>query len=399
VNHLLPIEGDLPELELKDWHRWAALDRFPFYAGLLILAAFLIGMIVSNIQLPWSSRYEVSANIGPVPAVEPLLLKAVDKDTAKKANDAVALTTSPVPAAKGFIFSGTPADYERATDCLAATIFYEAGNETTSGQMAVVQVVLNRLRHPAYPKTVCGVVFQGQERRTGCQFSYTCDGSMARRPSPAAWARYRGLSQAMLKGLVYPPVGLATHYHTDWVLPYWSAKLDKVRVEGTHLFFRYHGYWGTPAAFNGRVGRTEPSFAKMAGLSPAHDSAAALAEAETPTDMTPEEALATVAPVDLERVATTLDAPDKGKEVFLIYVDPLLDSASLTRMAENACGGRKTCKVFAWADQGLMPRGLPLEPGERQSMAYSYVRTGSAKANKQRWNCELFPQDNKGSCI
>jgi Cell Wall Hydrolase len=402
VNHPLPINGlpragDLPELELQQWHRWAALDRFPLYAGLLILSAFLIGLVISNIRLP-GSRYEVSANIGPMPTVEPLLLKAVDQATAKKANDAVALTASPIPPAKGFIFSGTPADYERAVDCLAATIFYEAGNETTAGQMAVVQVVLNRVRHPAYPKTVCGVVFQGQERRTGCQFSYTCDGSMARRPSPAAWSRFRGLSQAMLKGLVYPPVGLATHYHTDWVLPYWSAKLDKVRVEGTHLFFRYHGYWGTPAAFNGRVGRTEPSFAKMASLSPAHGSAA-LAEAEPPTDITPEEALAQVAPADLERVATTLDAPEKGKEVFLIYVDPLLDSAALTRMAENACGGRKTCKVFAWADQGLMPRGLPLEPSERQSMAYSYVRTGSAKANTQRWNCELFPQDKKSNCI
>jgi spore germination cell wall hydrolase CwlJ-like protein len=399
VNHPLPIEGELPELELKDWHRWAALDRFPLYAGLLIIAAFLIGMIVSNIQLPWNARYEVSAKIGPVPTVEPLLLKAVDKDTAKKTNDAVALTTSPVPAAKGFIFSGTPADYERATDCLAATIFYEAGNETISGQMAVVQVVLNRLRHPAYPKTVCGVVFQGQERRTGCQFSYTCDGSMARRPAPAAWARFRGLSQAMLKGLVYPPVGLATHYHTDWVLPYWSAKLDKVRVEGTHLFFRYHGYWGTPAAFTGKVSRSEPSFAKMAGLSPAHSSAAALAEAELPTDITAEEALASVAPADLERISTTLDAPEKGKEVFLIYVDPLLDSGALTGMAERACGDRKTCKVFAWADQGLMPRGLPLEPNERASMAYSYVRTGTSKSSKQQWNCDLFPRDGKGQCL
>lgn len=399
MNLLLPIKRIEPELELKEWHRWAAFDRFPLYAGLMIVAAFLIGMIVSNMQLPRNPRYEVSANIGPLPTVEPLLLKAVDTETAKKTNDAVALTTSPVPPAKGFIFSGTPADYERATDCLAATIFYEAGNETVSGQMAVLQVVLNRLRHPAYPKTVCGVVFQGQERRTGCQFSYACDGSMARRPSPAAWMRFRGLSQAMLKGLVYPPVGLATHYHTDWVLPAWSAKLDKVRVEGTHLFFRYTGYWGTPAAFTGKVSRSEPVLAKMASLSPAHSIAATLAQAGVVTEMTPEEAMAAVAPADLERVATTLDAPDKGKEVFLIYVDPLLDSAALTRMAENACGGRKTCKVFAWADQGLMPRGLPLEPSERQSMAYSYVRTGLSKANTQRWNCELFPTERKSDCI
>jgi spore germination cell wall hydrolase CwlJ-like protein len=401
VNHPLHLEAVEPELELKKWHRWAALDRFPLYAGLLVVAAFAIGLASSYVKWPGSSPYEVSANIGPMPMVEPLLLKAVDRDTAKKTNDAVPLTETPVPAAKGFIFSGTPADMDRAVDCLAATIYYEAGAETVSGQMAVVQVVLNRVRHPAYPKTVCGVVFQGQERRTGCQFSYTCDGSMARRrPSAEAWARYRGLSQAMLKGLVYPPVGLATHYHTDWVLPAWSARLDKVRIEGTHLFFRYHGYWGSPAAFVGRMGRTEPSFAKMTGLSPAHGGAKLAEEdiegaAQEPT----EDMLANMAPADLERISTTLESEDKSKEVFLIYVDPLLDSNALTSMAENACGGRKTCKVFAWADQGLMPRGLPLEPGERASMAYSYIRDGAGKASKQRWNCELFPRESKGQCI
>jgi spore germination cell wall hydrolase CwlJ-like protein len=399
VNHPLHLEAVEPELELKSWHRWAALDRFPAYALLLAIVAFGLGLVASKIELPWPGRYEVSANIGPIPTVEPLLLKAVDKETAKKTNDAVPLTQSPIPPAKAFIFSGTPADFERAIDCLASTIYYEAGAETTAGQMAVVQVVLNRVRHPAYPKTVCDVVFQGQERRTGCQFSYTCDGSMTRRrPSAEAWARHRGLAQAMLKGLVYPQVGLATHYHTDWVLPAWSARLDKVRVEGTHLFFRYHGYWGTPAAFNGKVSRTEPSFAKMKGLSPAHGGAPS-DEVELAEDMTAEEMLATVAPADLERVSTTLDAEDKSKEVFLIYVDPLLDSGALTNMAENACGGRKTCKVFAWADQSLMPRGLPLEPSDRSSMAYSYVRTGSVSASKKKWNCELFPRESKAECM
>lgn len=393
-SHLDPIE---PVLELQQWHRWAALDRFPIYAALIALAAFLVGLGLCNLSWPWS-RYEVSAKIGGMPMVEPLLLKAVDRETAKKANDAVPLTTSPVPAAKSFIFAGTPADFERATDCLAATIFYEAGAETISGQMAVVQVVLNRLRHPAYPKSVCGVVFQGQERRTGCQFSYTCDGSMARTPSPSAWARHRQLAQAMLKGLVYAPVGLATHYHTDWVLPAWSAKLDKVRVEGTHLFFRYHGYWGTPAAYTGKVSRSETAMAKMAALSQAHR-AAALVEVKEEDELSPAALLVAASAADLDRVSTTLDAEDRNKEVFLIYVDPLLESSALTRMAENACGSRKTCKVFAWADQALMPRGLPLEAGARASMAYSYVRTASAKAGTQRWNCALFPQENQGLCI
>jgi spore germination cell wall hydrolase CwlJ-like protein len=403
VNHPLPLDSGLAELELKQWHRWAAWDRFPLYAGLMIIGAFLAGMILSNIEWPGSKSYEVSANIGPMPVVEPLLLKAVDKETAKKANDAMPLTQSAVPPALPFIFSGTPADFERATDCLAATIYYEAGAEIAAGQMAAAQVVLNRARHPAYPKTVCGVVFQGHERRTGCQFSYTCDGSMIRRrPSADAWARHRGLAAAMLKGLVYPKVGLATHYHTDWVLPAWSARLDKVRVEGTHLFFRYHGYWGSPAAFKGKSGLTEPSYAKMKALSPAHGGAKP-DELVEEGKLTPEEealvAAEAIPAADLSRVSTSLEETDKGKEVFMIYVDPLLDSGALTQMAENACGGKKTCKVFAWADQGLMPRGLPLEPSEQASMAYRYIRSGSAKSSKQHWNCALFPRDSKGQCL
>ena len=140
MNHHSPIETTIPalELELKPWHRWAAWDRFPFYALLIVLAAFFIGLALSQFKWGGALPYKVSANIGARPPVEPLLLKAVDRMTAKKVNDAVALTLLPVPAAKGFIFGGSPADFERATDCLAATIFYEAGAETLSGQMAVV---------------------------------------------------------------------------------------------------------------------------------------------------------------------------------------------------------------------------------------------------------------------
>ena len=383
----------LTSLDVKRWQEWVSKNRFVLLAALLVSAVFALGLLIGNFTKDSDVESAQRRSIAP-PVVEPLLLKKVDAATAKKTNDAVPLTTAPVPPASAFIFRGMPADFERATDCLAATIFYEAGNETAAGQMAVVQVVLNRARHPAYPKSVCGVVFQGHERRTGCQFSYTCDGSMARRPSPEAWFRHRSLAAAMLEGLVYPQVGLATHYHTDWVLPVWSARLDKVRIEGAHLFFRFNGYWGTPAAYRGKVSGTEPAFAKLAALSPAHagaqDAQTALLEAPGASEF-PD------AP-DLERIATTLDSEDTSKEVFLIYVDPLLDSAALTRMADNACGARTICKVFAWADQALMPQGLPLEPSDRASMAFSYIRAGKS-AGRQKWNCELFPRDTKTECL
>lgn len=93
------------------------------------------------------------------------------------------------------------------------------------GQAAVAQVVLNRVRHPAFPGTVCGVVYQGSQRKTGCQFTFTCDGSLTRRTmSQSAWQRARAIAANTLSGNVNSTVGLATHYHTNWVYPYWSPE-------------------------------------------------------------------------------------------------------------------------------------------------------------------------------
>ncbi len=381
------------ELQLTRLHSWAAVDRFLFYSAIIIVLAFIIGLAWGTYSSSKSTDSGITVNIGAVPTVEPLILKAVDKRLAKKTNDAFPMTTAPVPAAAAFMFVGSAGDFERAADCLASTIFYEAGNEPTAGQMAVVQVVLNRARHPAYPKTVCGVVFQGHERRTGCQFSYTCDGSMARRPTAEAWTRFRSIAQAMLKGLVYSPVGLATHYHTDWVLPAWSARLDKVRVEGTHLFFRYSGYWGSPGAYRSGPSGVEPSFAKMTALSVAHGGA------ETAKDPMPNALNDLIPDAQLEKVSTELSEADPSKDIFIIYVDPLLESSALVAMAKNACASRKTCKVLAWADQALMPRGLPIEPKDRASMAFSYVRQSSRESGKAKWNCALFPRENSTECL
>ncbi len=377
--------------------RWFGA-RFFLTVGLLLTSAFAMGLL-SGRTLPFGSAQPAGVVVPrtQLPTVEPLVLQQVDKATARQTNQAVPLTTAPVPPAPAFLFAGKGAELERAADCLAATIYYEAGAEPVAGQMAVVQVVLNRVRHPAYPKTVCGVVFQGHERSTGCQFSFTCDGSMARRPSEEAWQRFRGLARAMLQGLVYAPVGLATHYHTDWVLPAWSARLDKVRVEGTHLFFRYNGYWGTPAAYRGNATGTEPAFAALAALSPAH-AGAALADTEVPTGE-PVPAMDALAAQHLEHVSASLEDSGKEKSVFLIYVDPLLDSAQLTVLAERVCQARKACKVFAWADQALLPRGLPLEPAEQSSVAFRYIRPESGGPAMARWNCALFPRDKAQECI
>jgi hypothetical protein len=124
--------------------------------------------------------------------------------------------------------------------------------------------VLNRLRHPTYASTVCGVVYQGSERRTGCQFTFTCDGSLAIPAGGANWARARRLAAEALAGKVYGPVGHATHYHTHAVLPYWASSLVKSAVIGAHIFYRWGGAWGQPVAFRQRYAGIEPGVAATA---------------------------------------------------------------------------------------------------------------------------------------
>ena len=140
-------------------------------------------------------------------------------------------------------------DVEASLRCLTAAVYYEARSESFEGQRAVAQVVLNRVRHPAFPKSVCGVVYQGSNRRTGCQFSFTCDGSLRARRDQASWARARRIAGAALAGSVYGPVGHATHYHASYVQPWWAASLTRAVTVGSHIFYRWRGDWGDPKSF------------------------------------------------------------------------------------------------------------------------------------------------------
>ncbi|WP_322740337.1 cell wall hydrolase [Sphingomonas sp. M1-B02] len=159
--------------------------------------------------------------------------------------------------ASPFRLVGTDIDKARAMQCLTTAIYYEAASEPDDGQRAVAQVILNRARHPAFPATVCGVVFQGSERK-GCQFSFACDGAMARIPSRTAWARAGRVAAAALAGSVFAPVGMATHYHTYAVTPSWNRSLVMTGVYGAHFFHRWKGGWGTAAAFTQAYRGNEP---------------------------------------------------------------------------------------------------------------------------------------------
>lgn len=154
--------------------------------------------------------------------------------------------------------AGTPQDQSRALHCLTTAIYYEAASEPDAGQRAVAQVVLNRVAHPQWPNSVCGVVFQGSER-PGCQFSFACDGSMARVPVRMWWDRARRVAERALAGEVYAPVGLATYYHTGAVNPVWAARQTFIGAIGAHLFYRPPGGGGTTAAFTDRYWGGEPT--------------------------------------------------------------------------------------------------------------------------------------------
>lgn len=162
------------------------------------------------------------------------------------------------PGVKPFIISRNSPGYIRALKCLTDAIYYEAATEPDAGQRAVAQVILNRLRHPTYPTSVCGVIYQGSERSTGCQFSYSCDGSMARSPSKFYWNRARKVAEAALAGQIYAPVGTATHYHTTAIYPYWAPSLDFISTVGAHRFYRWKGSAGRPSAFFKSYAGAEP---------------------------------------------------------------------------------------------------------------------------------------------
>jgi len=145
------------------------------------------------------------------------------------------------------------AEREQAVNCLAAAVYFEAGTEPLAGQRAVAQVVLNRVRDPKFPASVCGVVFQGSRRGAGCQFSFVCDGSFRRRPPHARQlAEARGVAEQALAGRVAPEVETATHYHASYVHPSWERRLVKVNRIGAHIFYRRPGEAGAPSALSQR---------------------------------------------------------------------------------------------------------------------------------------------------
>jgi hypothetical protein len=348
-----------------------------------------------------------------VPKVEPLEILPIGPDAARAENARQPFAEGPLSLARPFVFRGSDQARSLARDCLAAAAWYEAGDDA-AGQSSVVQVVLNRVRHPAFPADICSVVFQGSERATGCQFSFTCDGSMARRrPSTGQWLRAQAVADNALSGFVDPRVGVATHYHTDWVVAYWSPKMEKLARVGTHLFFRWPGPYGRPKAFARGRFAAEAAEPRMAALSPAH----ALAVRSDPS-LPPAEA----APAAREAAAGgVIDYAARGRnfpkeyaagnrdlkthrvlwsdptgQKFVMLLDPSGQAGSYALTALALCRGKSPCEVLATHDPAA--DAARLAASDRSSLAFRYRRSAAGSETAQ-WDCRLSPRPNPAQCL
>ena len=155
---------------------------------------------------------------------------------------AAPITDAPPAAARFARDGGATKNPRRAElECLTEAVYYEARGESARGQAAVAQVIMNRVKHPAFPKSVCAVVFQGAGR-AGCQFSFACDGSMRKRRESLAWDRARDIAGRALSGALRAEIGSATHFHTTAVSPGWAPQMLRVASVGTHVFYRFSPY-------------------------------------------------------------------------------------------------------------------------------------------------------------
>jgi spore germination cell wall hydrolase CwlJ-like protein len=265
-----PIDGlrkGVSRLRARARLTWRAYPRETLGLGLFgLVAAGAIG----TTAISTSTLSGNSAAAPPTPP--PMIVRPIAPDQALKVNAGIPVNSGPNPAAAPFVLKGNATARSQALSCLASAVYYEAGNQDADGERAVAQVVLNRVRHPAFPASVCSVVYEGSTRPTGCQFTFTCDGSLNRQPDPEGWHRATRIAEAALNGSVYTPVGWATHYHADYVVPYWASTMAKNAVVGAHLFYRWEGGWGQPAVFTKTYAGREPSASmlRQAALAAVH---------------------------------------------------------------------------------------------------------------------------------
>lgn len=298
----------------------------------------------------------------------------------------------------GFKFEGSQLSRSRAVDCLAAAAYYEAGTDPED-QSAVIQVVLNRVRHPLYPSSVCGVVFQGAQGGGTCQFTFACDGSMRRRPSQSAFDGARRVSERALSGYIDTAVGTSTHYHADYVVPYWSGGLTKLATVGRHVFYRFNGRAGRRALTMGTPAPTEELATRhLAYLDSHHSNADGGDIGEVPEQLA-------IAPVggsepgagNYTNVPIALASPAPNTRVIVADMDQ--SPARWALDALNSCGSAEGCVVIAYAAPAgaLAHRRWGITSQERP--VFAFVRDNGTGMQLPFWDCDRFPRSKAAQCL
>ena len=263
---LTPQDFLLPESETAP-HQWRAEHWLVIgiFAMVAALALSFSWPMLSRAKMPVTEIATRQAGstvngVGPIDSisVDDKSQIVVEGADAQAGNSAIPFLGLPLDKVQSFgIAAAKNETYQNALKCLTQAVYYEAAVEPMEGRRAVAQVVLNRVLHPAYPKSVCGVVYQGAERHTGCQFSFTCDGALLRSTAAGPWREAQAVAAAAIAGYVDPNVGTATFYHADYVLPKWAYKLGKITQIGRHIFYRFNGSWGKASTFYGHYSGIE----------------------------------------------------------------------------------------------------------------------------------------------
>jgi len=282
-----------PETELLLTRRAPPLARAGRRTSLALAALAAAALIPASLWIGYGdsrARAEIDTAL-PVP--QDLLAATrgeqgamqIEGQEAQAINAALPFAAGAIEAARPFSLAAAAANDQsrnRALHCLTQAVYYEAGYEPIEGRRAVAQVILNRMRHPTYPNSVCGVVYDGSSR-PGCQFSFTCDGSLRRVPASGAWAEAERVAREALAGAVVSSVGTATHYHANYVAPYWAPRLTKLAQIGAHIFYRWPGAAGRTAAFTSRYAGLESVYNPLS-VAPVATAAAAQLLPPDPTD-------------------------------------------------------------------------------------------------------------------
>lgn len=281
-------------------------------------------------------------------------------------------------------------DRNRAAECLAAAAWYEAGNDR-AGQRAVIQTVVNRVNNASFPNSICGVVFEGSELPTGCQFTFTCDGSLERRhPSAAAWKNALALSYQALGGYVDKTVGTATHYHAAYVNPWWSAKLERLTTVGAHIFYRWPGGKGTYPGQR-RLGSEED-----------YDELRQRSITKTVPPQTAASIPGTLSrdqvPMNAPKAAVDQSTPSPRSAIFMALQENEA-SGRWALAAMKACKGQADCQVLGYFGRDQATRNQSGGVTERSRPIFLFIRDAASAMSIALWDCQRIDRPSESECL